>query len=124
MVQLDSEQTTLQSTSDVPANDNTTQNMEHAEVSSTYTDCSSLTLLHQRATLQTDASRLKRVDEYELMTDEKAQNSGLCSDPYGSWRCVSLIVLMVCFIVATPLSLALTIPAYVLADRVSDADTI
>ena len=43
----------------------------------------------------------------------------MCAEPYSTWRCMCLVMLMVCFVAATPLSLLLTIPAYILADRVS-----
>ena len=51
-------------------------------------------------------------------SEEKDSERSLCAEPHSLWRCVTLAVLMVCFVAATPLSLALTLPAYILADRV------
>ena len=48
-----------------------------------------------------------------------AGDASACRNPCSTWRSVSLIIMMVCFIAATPLSLVLTLPAYILADRVS-----
>ena len=49
-----------------------------------------------------------------------AGDASACGNPCSTWRSVSLIIMMVCFIAATPLSLVLTLPAYILADRVSE----
>ena len=54
-----------------------------------------------------------------VASEEKNREPAMCAEPYSIWRCTSLVILMVCFVAATPLSLVLTIPAYVLADRVS-----
>ena len=63
-----------------------------------------------------DYRKIKEDDCNYCMT---AGDASACRKPYSTWRSVSLIIMMVCFIAATPLSLVLTLPAYILADRVS-----
>ena len=53
--------------------------------------------------------------------EQRAKEVRVC-EPYATWRCATLVVLMMCFVASTPLSLSLTLPAYVLADRVSAAN--
>ncbi|CAI8034564.1 hypothetical protein GBAR_LOCUS19450 [Geodia barretti] len=55
-----------------------------------------------------------------MASEEKSRQPpmyAMCAEPYSTWRCMCLVMLMVCFVAATPLSLLLTIPAYILADR-------
>ena len=64
-----------------------------------------------------DYSKMKE-DSLEYIIAE--EDTSICRNPCSTWRSVSLIIMMVCFIAATPLSLILTLPAYILADKVSE----
>ena len=64
--------------------------------------------------------RVARQATQELIASEqKGKELTSYCEPYATWRCVTLAVLIVCFVAGTPLSLLLTLPAYILADRVS-----
>lgn len=60
------------------------------------------------------------VYDYGKMHIDDDDDNIVCPNIYSMWRTMALIIMMVCFVAATPLSLICTLPAYVFADRVSD----
>ena len=60
---------------------------------------------------------------YKKVNSSQGGHSRKCGHPKTKYTAstpmvVSMVMLMVCFVVATPFSLLLTIPAYILADKV------
>ena len=58
-------------------------------------------------------------DYSKMHIDVDDDDNIVCPNIYSMWRTMALIIMMVCFVAATPLSLICTLPAYVFADRVS-----
>ena len=70
------------------------------------------------------ASELRASDFAKMLKDSATRPVQLSQSVYSSWRSVALIILIVCFLAATPLSLICTLPAYALADSVSGSHTV